>query len=147
MRGTRHARIVVADGLLALRGQLVIAQVEPGLHEAAQVVLDGRLVLRGGRNDPSAPNGPVTLKLIPLLQHTARRLGHPVPGAGPRWHLDVRRRGLLIAFDQPEGLLDRAHDLDGRTMMDRNGFLQVSPSPAAEAARAASGGSHCEFSV
>ena len=48
MRGAGNARIVVADGLLALAGELGVVEAEPGLREGAQVGLDGRLVL-GGR--------------------------------------------------------------------------------------------------
>jgi len=40
-----YAGIVVADGLLALAGELGVVQAEPGLREGAQVGLDGRLVL------------------------------------------------------------------------------------------------------
>jgi hypothetical protein len=42
------ARVVVADGLIAVTGELGVVEVKPGLGVGAQVGFDGRLVLRRG---------------------------------------------------------------------------------------------------
>jgi len=51
MRRARNARVVVADRMLALPGQLVERQVGARRDEGAQVGLDGALVLRSRRRD------------------------------------------------------------------------------------------------
>ncbi len=113
MRRAGDARIVVTDGLLALAGELGIIEAEPGLREGAQVGLDGRLVLRRGGHDAGAGDEAVRADLVPVVQGAPGRLGHPVPGADPRRHLDGWGVGRLVGCDEPQRLLDRVHRLNG----------------------------------
>jgi len=113
VRRAGYARIVVADGLLALAGELGVIQAEPGLREGAQVRFDGRLVLRRGGHDAGAGDEAVRADLVPVVQGAPGRLGHPVPGAGPRRHLGGRGIGRLVGRDEPQRLLDRVHRLHG----------------------------------
>ncbi len=75
MGGARDAGIVVADSLLALMGEAVVVEVEAGLDEAAQVVLDGGLVLRSGWHDLGRGDVAVGVELVAVEQGPAGSLG------------------------------------------------------------------------
>src|SRR5215472_4057433 len=107
------ARVVVADGLLADPGQLLVVEIEPVLDEPAQVVLDGPLVLGRRRDDARTANAPVSVDVVPVVEDAAGCYGHAVAGGCARRHRDGHLDGRAVFADQPESLLDRAHDLYG----------------------------------
>jgi len=111
--GTRYARVVVADGLLALAGQLGVIQLHPGLDEGAQVGLYGRLVLGRRRDDAGIGDQAVRADLIPVAQGPPGGLGDAVADAGPRAYLDGGRVRRGVGGDEPQRLLDRVHRFDG----------------------------------
>jgi len=53
MRGTRDARVVVTNRLLALAGEALVVEVKPGLHELAEIMLDRGLTTWAETADPS----------------------------------------------------------------------------------------------
>jgi hypothetical protein len=66
------AWVVVADRLLAFPLQLVVAKVEPARDEAAKVILDSGLVLRGWWNDARRGDEAVRVELVPVVENAAR---------------------------------------------------------------------------
>jgi len=107
------ARVVVADGLLAPPGELGVVEAEAGLDEGAQVGLDGRLVLRRGRDDAGGGDEAVRADLVPVVQGATGRLGHPVADAGANRHVQCGAIRRFVPGDEPQRLVDRVHRLDG----------------------------------
>ncbi|HEU5204140.1 MAG TPA: hypothetical protein VFU17_07585, partial [Candidatus Limnocylindrales bacterium] len=68
MGGAGDARVVVADRLLALAGELSGGQVQAGLDEAAQVVFDLLLVLGGGRDDAGGGDQAVGIDAVTVVE-------------------------------------------------------------------------------
>ena len=103
------ARIVVADGLLALAGELSVVEVEPGLREGAQVGLDGRLVLRRGRHDLG--RGDDAVRAEPAQPGRVHRFVVDQPGGGPARAASSHGLGLddaislAVALDRMPGRL------------------------------------------
>jgi len=107
------ARVVVADRLLALAGELGVIEVDPGLYEGAQVGLDGRLVLRRGRHDAGGLDDAVRVDLVAVVQGAPGRLGDAVADAGARRHLDGGPVRRFVIADEPQRLIDRVDRLHG----------------------------------
>jgi len=113
MGRARDARVVVTNRLLALPGQLLVAEVQPTSDEPTQIVFDTGLVLRGRRHDPGRGDETFRVDGEPVEQHAARRFGGAMPGGGARRHVQIARRGGLVSLDQPQRLIHRVHHLDG----------------------------------
>ena len=79
MRRTRNARVVVADRLLALPGQLVERQVGARRDKGAQVGFDGGLILRRRRRDLCSDDSHLFIQHVAVAENAARRFGAATP--------------------------------------------------------------------
>ena len=64
-------------------GQLVVGEIERALHDAAQVCLDGELVLGGRRHDASRDDDALGVELVAVQQEAPWRFGRARADAGP----------------------------------------------------------------
>src|SRR6266571_3512523 len=113
VRGAGDARVVVPDGLLAPPGQLVAGEVQKPLHHLPEVLLDDRLVLRGGRDDLGVLDQAVVPHPVAVVQDPAGGLGDAVAGGAAGVHLDPERVRRLVFLDQANGLVAGVQQLDG----------------------------------
>ena len=84
MRGARNARIVVANRLLALPGELLLRQGQGLRHKMGQILLDPLLVLRRWRHDLGVKNGTSVVESIAVIQNAAWGLGAAIARGSPR---------------------------------------------------------------
>ena len=82
VRRARDARVVVANRLLAQRRQRRVVQRQVRGDQLGHFVLDGGLVLCGGRHDRRGPDQAVVADLVAVVQQPARRLADAVADAG-----------------------------------------------------------------
>lgn len=112
MRCTGNARVIVADGLLALPGELLFRQVEVSRDKLPEVRFDGFLILRCRGNDLGIENGSLVVGPITMVEDATRRFGAPIPccRAGLKLHGGALR--LLIPGNDPQRFVACIEDLD-----------------------------------
>src|SRR5271166_6452648 len=84
VRGAGDARVVVADGLLALPLQLVFLDCKMGLDKLPEVTLDGFQVLRGRGNNLGVHDNAAVIEAIAVIEDSPRRFGAAVASGGAR---------------------------------------------------------------
>src|SRR6266568_6396079 len=95
----RDARIIVSNRLLALPRQFFRWQVKMLGDEFPQILFDGLLILRRGRDDLGVEDGALFVEPVAMIENPSRSFRTAEAGGGARLDFDPRFLRRLIGGD------------------------------------------------
>src|SRR5207302_4896741 len=93
--------------------QLVVVEIRVTLLALPEVLLDRKLVLRGGRVDARTQDRADLVDLVAVVEEPPRRLGRAVADAPPGFHGHRGTVRLLVAPDERQRFLADLYELNG----------------------------------
>src|SRR6266571_9540513 len=110
MGGAGDARIIIANGLLTLPGQVLIRKMQRLRHKVPEIAFDGFLVLRRLRHALCTENLSLIVDAIAMIKRAARRFGTGIASRSSRLHRKRWRLRHFIVLNDPQRLIKGVED-------------------------------------